>query len=102
MHILCRWERNECGPVYIVIGDGGNREGLADTYNEPQPEWSAFRCERIPLPWQACRCSVQLHRLLQQNMEAADEALLTLCNWRGQSHDIDMRMLFQRSQEGKP
>jgi hypothetical protein len=31
--------------VYIVIGDGGNREGLADTYDEPQPEWSAFRCD---------------------------------------------------------
>lgn len=31
------------GIVYIVIGDGGNREGHAATYSNPQPEWSAFR-----------------------------------------------------------
>ena len=41
--IACRGERDECGPVHIVIGDGGNREGLADTYDEPQPEWSRYR-----------------------------------------------------------
>eukprot|EP00128_Syssomonas_multiformis_P015426 Colp12_sorted_trinity150504_noHs@28995 len=29
-------------PYYIVIGDGGNREGLADTFYA-QPEWSAIR-----------------------------------------------------------
>jgi len=38
-----RGVRDDCGPVHIVIGDGGNREGLADSYDEPQPEWSAFR-----------------------------------------------------------
>ncbi|KAJ8754622.1 hypothetical protein K2173_010713 [Erythroxylum novogranatense] len=32
-----------CGAVHITIGDGGNREGLARKYKEPQPEWSAFR-----------------------------------------------------------
>ncbi|KAI4388182.1 hypothetical protein MLD38_000535 [Melastoma candidum] len=32
-----------CGPVHITIGDGGNREGLAHRYHDPQPEWSAFR-----------------------------------------------------------
>ncbi|OWZ23938.1 Iron(III)-zinc(II) purple acid phosphatase [Phytophthora megakarya] len=31
------------GPVYVVLGDAGNREGLAPTYFDPQPEWSAFR-----------------------------------------------------------
>ncbi len=30
-------------PVYIVIGDGGNREGLAPNYVNPAPAWSAFR-----------------------------------------------------------
>ncbi len=35
--------RDECGPVHIVIGDGGNREGLAEVYDEPQPDWSAYR-----------------------------------------------------------
>ena len=44
-HSVCcfRGESDDCGPVHIVIGDGGNREGLADTYDEPQPEWSAYR-----------------------------------------------------------
>nr|CAB3459394.1 unnamed protein product [Digitaria exilis] len=32
-----------CGPVHITIGDGGNREGLAKRYEEPQPAMSAFR-----------------------------------------------------------
>ncbi|CAI0379900.1 unnamed protein product [Linum tenue] len=32
-----------CGPVYITIGDGGNKEGLASKYIDPQPKWSAFR-----------------------------------------------------------
>ena len=41
---LRRGARDGAGPVYIVVGDGGNREGLAETYDEPQPEWSAFRC----------------------------------------------------------
>lgn len=31
------------GIVYWVVGDGGNREGLAPTYIDPQPAWSAFR-----------------------------------------------------------
>ncbi|CAH0475717.1 unnamed protein product [Peronospora belbahrii] len=31
------------GPIYVVLGDGGNREGLAPTYFDPQPEWSAYR-----------------------------------------------------------
>ncbi|XP_028760293.1 purple acid phosphatase 18 [Neltuma alba] len=32
-----------CGAVHITIGDGGNREGLASKYINPQPEWSEFR-----------------------------------------------------------
>ena len=32
------------GPVYINIGDGGNREGHANTFQPgPEPSWSAFR-----------------------------------------------------------
>ncbi|CAM8955282.1 unnamed protein product [Rhodiola kirilowii] len=36
-------EGNGCGPVHIVIGDGGNREGLASKYMNPQPKISLFR-----------------------------------------------------------
>ncbi|XP_021728734.1 probable purple acid phosphatase 20 [Chenopodium quinoa] len=34
---------NKCGPVYITIGDGGNREGLATKYTDPKPDISLFR-----------------------------------------------------------
>jgi hypothetical protein len=30
-------------PYYITIGDGGNAEGLAEEWIEPQPAWSSFR-----------------------------------------------------------
>ncbi|KAM7498871.1 hypothetical protein LguiA_023285 [Lonicera macranthoides] len=32
-----------CGAVHITIGDGGNKEGLANKYKSPSPEWSVFR-----------------------------------------------------------
>ncbi|TYH77030.1 hypothetical protein E1A91_D04G119300v1 [Gossypium mustelinum] len=32
-----------CGPVYITIGDGGNREGLALMFENPTPEVSVYR-----------------------------------------------------------
>ncbi|GAB2258683.1 hypothetical protein Droror1_Dr00014843 [Drosera rotundifolia] len=32
-----------CGAVHMTIGDGGNREGLAHRFKDPQPEWSIFR-----------------------------------------------------------
>lgn len=34
---------NHCGAVHITIGDGGNREGLAQRYHQPKPLWSVFR-----------------------------------------------------------
>uniref|UniRef100_A0A803P3R2 Purple acid phosphatase n=1 Tax=Cannabis sativa TaxID=3483 RepID=A0A803P3R2_CANSA len=34
---------DKCGPIYITIGDGGNREGLASEYIDPKPEISIFR-----------------------------------------------------------
>ncbi|KAM7275572.1 hypothetical protein ACFE04_017438 [Oxalis oulophora] len=30
-------------PVYITVGDGGNQEGLAGRFWDPQPDYSAFR-----------------------------------------------------------
>ncbi|GMH23167.1 hypothetical protein Nepgr_025010 [Nepenthes gracilis] len=36
-------QANDCAPIYINVGDGGNREGLATTYMEPQPAISLFR-----------------------------------------------------------
>ncbi|XP_043697691.1 purple acid phosphatase 22-like [Telopea speciosissima] len=34
---------NQCGPVHVTIGDGGNREGLASHYKEPTSPLSLFR-----------------------------------------------------------
>ena len=34
---------NACGPVYLNLGDGGNREGGEAAWVSPHPEWSAFR-----------------------------------------------------------
>lgn len=31
------------GIVYVVVGDGGNREGLASSFLNPQPTWSVRR-----------------------------------------------------------
>lgn len=42
----CRVYQLECtegAPYYITIGDGGNHEGLAEPWVEPQPNWSMFR-----------------------------------------------------------
>ncbi|XP_062204349.1 purple acid phosphatase 2-like [Phragmites australis] len=35
--------RNLNAPVYVTIGDGGNIEGIANNYTQPQPSYSAFR-----------------------------------------------------------
>ena len=32
-----------CGPIYLNLGDGGNREGAYVPWQMPQPDWSAFR-----------------------------------------------------------
>ncbi|XP_019703961.1 phosphoenolpyruvate phosphatase isoform X1 [Elaeis guineensis] len=34
---------DKSAPVYITVGDGGNQEGLAVRFSEPQPDYSAFR-----------------------------------------------------------
>ncbi|KAI5068227.1 hypothetical protein GOP47_0016572 [Adiantum capillus-veneris] len=39
----CLPVRNESSPLYVTIGDGGNAEGLAAEFTEPQPAYSAYR-----------------------------------------------------------
>ncbi|CAO2147670.1 unnamed protein product [Urochloa humidicola] len=49
VHAYERFERvyggkeDPCAPVYVTVGDGGNREGLAGKYVDPQSGVSAFR-----------------------------------------------------------
>lgn len=38
-----RFACNASAPASIVIGDGGNREGLATNFTSPQPAWSLLR-----------------------------------------------------------
>jgi hypothetical protein len=42
----CQVYKYEClegAPYYVTIGDGGNKEGLASNWVEPQPAWSVYR-----------------------------------------------------------
>lgn len=42
----CRVYQYKCvsdAPYYITIGDGGNAEGLATGWVNPQPDWSVYR-----------------------------------------------------------
>lgn len=39
----CSPTKDISAPIYITIGDGGNLEGLAGVFTEPQPAYSAFR-----------------------------------------------------------
>ncbi|OVA05869.1 Phosphoesterase domain [Macleaya cordata] len=34
---------DKSAPVYLTVGDGGNQEGLAERFRDPQPDYSAFR-----------------------------------------------------------
>ena len=34
---------DNCGPTYIIIGDGGNEEGVENDFTQPQAGWSAYR-----------------------------------------------------------
>lgn len=34
---------DEAAPLYLTVGDGGNQEGLAGKFRDPQPDYSAFR-----------------------------------------------------------
>ncbi|GMY25167.1 purple acid phosphatase 22-like [Fagus crenata] len=36
-------KETQCGPLYVTIGDGGNREGLALSFNSPPSPLSLFR-----------------------------------------------------------
>ncbi|KAJ4960209.1 hypothetical protein NE237_020119 [Protea cynaroides] len=40
---LCTPTPNQFAPIYLTVGDGGNIEGLASAYTEPQPSYSAYR-----------------------------------------------------------
>uniref|UniRef100_A0A7S2DQR4 Acid phosphatase n=1 Tax=Haptolina brevifila TaxID=156173 RepID=A0A7S2DQR4_9EUKA len=42
-HRVFQSKTDKCAPVYVNIGDGGNREGLARHWQLVQPSWSAYR-----------------------------------------------------------
>jgi acid phosphatase type 7 len=40
---VLRGRPHRCGATHIVVGDGGNREGLDTSYVHPAPAWSAMK-----------------------------------------------------------
>eukprot|EP00270_Netrium_digitus_P021535 TRINITY_DN9242_c0_g1_i2.p1 TRINITY_DN9242_c0_g1~~TRINITY_DN9242_c0_g1_i2.p1 ORF type:complete len:571 (-),score=113.53 TRINITY_DN9242_c0_g1_i2:56-1768(-) len=42
-HPVYEMKRDVCGPIHITVGDGGNDEGVAGPFIEPQPVYSAYR-----------------------------------------------------------
>lgn len=40
---LLAGQPHPCGITHLTLGDGGNREGAALPWTDPQPAWSAFR-----------------------------------------------------------
>ena len=43
-HPVLNYGLNDCAPVHIVVGDGGNYEGpYGESWMVPQPAYSAFR-----------------------------------------------------------
>jgi len=43
LHPAVNQKLDPCGPVTILIGDGGNREGPSPDWTPTMPAWSAFR-----------------------------------------------------------
>jgi acid phosphatase type 7 len=74
------------GPVYITIGDGGNREGLATTWNSPQPDWSLFRMASYGHGELAVNATA-MHWTWHQNSDlepsVGDEVIITKTNMVG-------------------
>lgn len=42
-HPVYNMRLEPCGPIYVTVGDGGNDEGVAGPFLEPQPAYSAYR-----------------------------------------------------------
>lgn len=40
---IFNWKTDDCGFYHFTIGDGGNREGLARTFEDTKPDWSMYR-----------------------------------------------------------
>ncbi|DAZ94796.1 TPA: hypothetical protein N0F65_002409 [Lagenidium giganteum] len=76
--------RND-GIVYVVIGDGGNREGLAKDFLHPQPQWSAFR--RANYGFGLFRVANTTHAAIEWYENAVDgEATLRDTAWICSTH----------------
>lgn len=73
------------GPVYWVVGDGGNREGLAPTYINPQPVWSAFRQAEYGFGLFHVMNQTHAHIEWYENRESGD-AMLRDRAWLSTSH----------------
>lgn len=115
----CQVYNYECtpgAPYYITIGDGGNKEGLATGWIEPQPTWSAYRQASYGFGELRVSNSTHMHWSWHQNEDlvptVADEFTLVKSNGekkgylglRGQKEEppvsVTAHPVFVKSQRG--
>ena len=58
--------------VFLQIGDGGNHEGLASNWKDPQPAWSAFREASYGHGQLTARNATHLHWAWHRNQDGED------------------------------
>lgn len=99
------YEVDECGPMHLNIGDGGNREGLDFDYYK-QPDWSAFRepsyGHGIIDLLDATHARFTWHRNQDGNAEIADSVLLhrdPKCRTGGLKRLMEKRQTEKRNVE---
>ncbi|KAA8522969.1 hypothetical protein F0562_009392 [Nyssa sinensis] len=103
---------DKSAPVYITVGDGGNQEGLAGRFRDPQPDYSAFReailgkqfaeekTEKEPSPLNPCRnatyCQTVKAPLMTLFQQGEDSYTMTSWpNCKRQHHQSQLSMPFQ-------
>ncbi|KAL9309512.1 Purple acid phosphatase 11 [Arabidopsis thaliana] len=71
--------KDQNAPVYITIGDGGNIEGIANIFTDPQPSYSAFREASFGHTLLKIKNRTHAHYTWHRNKE--DEAVIADSIW---------------------
>ncbi|CAA0290577.1 unnamed protein product [Arabidopsis thaliana] len=71
--------KDQNAPVYITIGDGGNIEGIANIFTDPQPSYSAFREASFGHALLEIKNRTHAHYTWHRNKE--DEAVIADSIW---------------------
>ncbi|CAD5318805.1 unnamed protein product [Arabidopsis thaliana] len=71
--------KDQNAPIYITIGDGGNIEGIANSFTDPQPSYSAFREASFGHALLEIKNRTHAHYTWHRNKE--DEAVIADSIW---------------------